>query len=98
MSAVPASGPRATIPWSDVVETHCGVVFFAGDRAAKLKKPVDFGFVDFTTREARQAACRAEVELNRRFSPDVYLGVADLRPLDPQRDDTITYSAGRERC
>ncbi|MDI2124790.1 AAA family ATPase [Yinghuangia seranimata] len=78
MSTPPGSGPHAATPWSGAVETHCAVVYFAGDRAAKLKKPVDFGFVDFSTREAREAACHAEVELNRRFAPDVYLGVGDI--------------------
>jgi aminoglycoside phosphotransferase family enzyme/predicted kinase len=61
-----------------VAETHSGVVFFAGDRAYKLKKDVDLGFLDFTSREKRLAACQREVELNRRLSPDVYLGVADV--------------------
>src|SRR3546814_10476998 len=59
-------------------ETHSGTVFFFGDRAFKLKKPVDLGFLDFRTREAREAACHREVELNRRLAPDVYLGVADV--------------------
>ncbi|GAA2730809.1 AAA family ATPase [Actinocorallia aurantiaca] len=62
-----------------VAETHIATVFFTGDRAYKLKKPVRNGFLDFTTREARERACRREVELNRRFSPDVYLGVYDVR-------------------
>lgn len=62
-----------------VAETHIGVVFFAGDRAYKLKKPVDLGFLDFSTRELRERACHEEVRLNRRFAPDVYLGVADVR-------------------
>lgn len=61
-----------------VAETHIGVVFFAGDRAYKLKKPVDLGFLDFSTRELRERACHEEVRLNRRFAPDVYLGVADV--------------------
>jgi uncharacterized protein len=61
-----------------VAETHSGVVFFAGDRAFKLKKAVDLGFLDFTSRASREAACRREVELNRRLAPDVYLGVADV--------------------
>ncbi len=61
-----------------VAETHAGVVFFVGDRAYKLKKPVNLGFLDFSTRERRERACHREVELNRRFSPDVYLGVADV--------------------
>ncbi|WP_261987280.1 AAA family ATPase [Actinomadura sp. HBU206391] len=63
---------------ADVAETHSGVVFFVGDRAYKLKKPVNLGFLDFSTREQRELACHREVELNRRFSPDVYLGVADV--------------------
>jgi aminoglycoside phosphotransferase family enzyme/predicted kinase len=69
-----------------VAETHAGVVFFVGDRAIKMKKPVNLGFLDFSTRERRERACHREVELNRRFSPDVYLGVADVslsgRPID----------------
>jgi aminoglycoside phosphotransferase family enzyme/predicted kinase len=70
-----------------VAETHVSVLVFVGDRAYKLKKPVAMGFLDFSTREAREAACRREVELNRRLAPDVYLGVADVlgpdgRPCD----------------
>ena len=59
-------------------ETHCAGLLLVGDRAYKFKKPVDFGFLDFSTPEKRADACRREVQLNRRFSPDVYLGVADL--------------------
>ncbi|MFM7061874.1 MAG: AAA family ATPase [Actinomycetes bacterium] len=59
-------------------ETHLSVVLFAGSRAYKLYKPVDTGFVDATTIERRLDLCRREVALNRRFSPDVYLGVAHL--------------------
>jgi hypothetical protein len=70
-----------------VAETHISVVFFVGDRAYKLKKPVSPGFLDFSTRELREAACHRELALNRRLAPDVYLGVADVlgpdgRPLD----------------
>jgi uncharacterized protein len=61
-----------------LAETHSAVVWFFGDRAYKLKKPVDLGFLDFRTREAREAACRREVALNSRLAPDVYLGVADV--------------------
>lgn len=62
----------------EVRETHAGVVFRVGDRAYKLKKPVDLGFLDFTTLAARRRICHREVELNRRLAPDVYLGVADV--------------------
>ncbi|MFE1292777.1 AAA family ATPase [Streptomyces sp. NPDC058751] len=60
-------------------ETHIAVLFFVGDRAYKLKKPVDLGFLDYTTATARRAACEREVALNRRFAPDVYLGLGEFR-------------------
>ncbi|MEX5708111.1 AAA family ATPase [Parafrankia sp. FMc6] len=63
----------------DTAETHTATLFLAGDRVFKLKKPVFLGFLDFRTREARLAACEAEVRLNRRLAPDVYLGVGDIR-------------------
>jgi len=63
---------------AEVRETHAGVVFLVCDRAYKLKKPVNLGFLDFSTRQRRLDACRREVELNRRLAPDVYLGVADV--------------------
>ncbi len=66
------------MPAPAVVETHVSALVFAGDTVFKFKKPLRFPFVDFTTREARLAACRDEVDANRRLSPDVYLGVADL--------------------
>ncbi len=71
-------------PFGDVAETPSAVVYFAGDRAYKLKKPVNLGFLDFTSCAARALACARETELNRRFAPDVYLGVADIR--DPAGD------------
>lgn len=65
-------------PHAAVHETHIGVVFLIGDRAYKIKKPVRTGFLDFSTTERRRAACRREIELNRRLAPDVYLGLADI--------------------
>jgi aminoglycoside phosphotransferase family enzyme len=59
-------------------ETHMSWVFLAGDRVYKLKKPVRFPYLDFSTLDRREAACRAEVSLNRRLAPDVYIGVAPL--------------------
>jgi aminoglycoside phosphotransferase family enzyme len=72
--------PREVTPAlpAAIRETHSAVVVFIGDRAYKVKKPVDLGFLDFRTREAREAVCHLEVDLNRRLSPDVYLGVADV--------------------
>ncbi|MDI2030262.1 AAA family ATPase [Saccharopolyspora sp. TS4A08] len=51
---------------------------FIGDRAYKVKKPVDFGFLNFTSAEARRVACVREVELNRRLTPDVYLDLSEV--------------------
>ncbi|QWF78001.1 bifunctional aminoglycoside phosphotransferase/ATP-binding protein [Amycolatopsis sp. CA-230715] len=65
-----------------VCETHIGIVFLVGDLAYKMKKPVNLGFLDFSTREAREAVCHREVGLNRRLAPDVYLGVADISGPD----------------
>ena len=59
-------------------ETHMSWVFLAGDRVYKLKKPVRFPYLDFATLERRETACRAEVSLNRRLAPDIYLGTLPL--------------------
>jgi aminoglycoside phosphotransferase family enzyme len=60
------------------VETHMSWVFLAGERAYKLKKPVRLPYLDFSTLRLREAACRAELRLNRRLAPDVYLAVEPL--------------------
>ncbi len=54
------------------------MVFLAGERAYKVRKPVDLGFLDFTTLERRRADCEEEVQLNRRLAPSVYLGVVPI--------------------
>lgn len=76
------SAPGGPLWAPALVETHASIVVFVGDRAYKLKKPLDLGFLDFTTPEARRAACHRETELNRRLAPDVYLGVADIVGAD----------------
>jgi aminoglycoside phosphotransferase family enzyme/gluconate kinase len=58
-----------------VVETHCAWVLLTGEFAYKIKKPVDFGFLNFSTLEKRRFYCEEEVRLNRRFAPDIYLDV-----------------------
>ncbi len=60
------------------VQTHLSHVFLTRERVYKFRKPVDLGFVCFTSREERNADCLREVALNRRLAPDVYLGVAPL--------------------
>lgn len=59
-------------------ETHMSWVFFAGAAVYKLKKPVRFAYLDFSTLSRREAACRAEFTLNRRLAPGVYEGVVPL--------------------
>jgi len=59
----------------NLAQTHISNVFIGDDFVYKIKKPVNFGFLDFSTLEKRKFYCNKEVELNSRFSEDVYLGV-----------------------
>jgi hypothetical protein len=60
------------------IETHISLLFLTGNYVYKVKKPVDFGFLDFTSLEKRGYFCGQEVKLNRRLSPDIYLGVEKI--------------------
>ncbi len=62
----------------DVRETHASVVFLTQTEAYKLKKPVNLGFLDYSSRRRRALMARREVNLNRRLAPSVYLGVERL--------------------
>lgn len=62
----------------EAIETNMAWVFLAGDRAYKLKKPVRYPFLDFSTRALRERDCAQEVRLNRRLAPGVYRGVVAL--------------------
>jgi aminoglycoside phosphotransferase family enzyme len=64
------------------VETHMSWVFLAGERVLKLKKPVRFPFLDFSTLAARERHCRDEVRLNARLAAGIYLGVLALQWQD----------------
>jgi hypothetical protein len=66
----------------DYIQTHISSVFLTGKKVYKLKKPVNFGFLDFSTVEQRERYCRAEVELNRRLAPSMYLGVEPITQED----------------
>jgi uncharacterized protein len=63
----------------ELVETHISWVFLTARFAYKLKKPVRFDFLDFSTVERRRAACEDELRLNRRLAPAVYLGRIAIR-------------------
>jgi uncharacterized protein len=63
----------------ELVETYISYLFLTGRHVYKVKKPVDYEFLDFTTLEKRRYYCHQEVELNRQLSPEVYLGVVEIR-------------------
>ena len=74
-----------------LLETHISWVLLAGEFAYKIKKPVNFGFLDFSTLEARRIFCEAELRLNRRTAPDVYL---DVLPIAGTRSAPIIGGPG----
>ncbi|MBO9512642.1 MAG: AAA family ATPase [Variovorax sp.] len=63
---------------AQVIETHISWILLAPALAYKLKKPADFGFLDYRTLRRRQHFCREEVRVNRRAAPSLYLGVARI--------------------
>ena len=62
----------------ELLETHCSSVLLAGDVALKLKKPVNLGFLDFSSLQARRFYCYEELRLNRRTAPQLYLDVVSI--------------------
>jgi len=74
----------------ETIETHFAWVFLVGDRAYKLKKPVNVPGMDLRTLEARRMSCTEELRLNRRLAPDVYL---DVVPLARAADATLRLGA-----
>ena len=71
----PANGVHAKVRR---VETHISHVLLAGHYAYKIKKPVNFGFLDFSTLEKRRQCCEEEIRLNRRLAPEIYLAVVAI--------------------
>jgi aminoglycoside phosphotransferase family enzyme/predicted kinase len=67
------------------VDTHGAVVFLTPERAYKLKRAVKFPYMDFSTVAIRRAMCAAEVAINHRLAPEIYLGVAPIRRLPDGR-------------
>lgn len=62
----------------EVIQTHISYIFIAGDYVYKVKKAVDFGFLDFSTLEKRKYYCYEELRLNRRLAPEIYLDVVEI--------------------
>ncbi|MGQ9571849.1 MAG: bifunctional aminoglycoside phosphotransferase/ATP-binding protein [Dehalococcoidia bacterium] len=97
----PAAYPHA-VGKVELVQTHISYVLLAGDFVYKIKKPVDFGFLDFTTLAKRRYYCRQEVILNRRLCPDAYLGVVRItgqggRPRLEGRGKAIEWAVKMRR-
>ncbi|MGZ3605696.1 MAG: hypothetical protein ACXU9P_12165 [Thermodesulfobacteriota bacterium] len=79
------------------IETHISLLFLTGNYVYKVKKPVDFGFLDFTTLAKRKFFCDQEVKLNRRLSPTIYLGVVTIskegnRIILDDKGDLVEYA------
>ena len=73
---------------AELIETHISWVLLTPAFAFKIKKPVRFSFVDFSTLDLRRHACDEELRLNRRLAPTIYLEVVEIRgtPAEPQVD------------
>ncbi len=86
-----------------VVQTHISIVFVADDYVYKVKKPVNFGFLDFSTLEKREYYCRQEVDLNRRLSEGIYLDVlavtfdGEKYSLKGGRGEVVEYAVKMRR-
>lgn len=63
----------------ETITTHASVIFLAGDRAYKLKRAVKYSYLDYATPELRRRACEAELALNRRTAPELYLAALPIR-------------------
>lgn len=72
-------------------ETHAALVFLAGEEAYKIKRAVRFDYLDFSTLELRRRVIEREAEVNRRFAPDIYLGVV---PITRQSDGSLAIGGG----
>ena len=73
-------------------QTHISWVFFAPPFVFKIKKPVNFGFLNFSSLRQRHYYCEREIELNRRLAPDVYCGVVPIY----KKGDTFSFEANGE--
>ena len=66
------------VQYCELIETHISWVILTGDYVYKVKKPVDFGFLDFSSLEKRKFYCEEELRLNQRLAPDLYLDVLKI--------------------
>lgn len=87
---VPAAYPHPT-PKIELVQTHISYVLLAGDYVYKFKKPVNFGFLDFSDLAKRRHFCGEELRLNRRLCPELYLGLVTVS----EEGDGLRLSEGK---
>ena len=78
---------------AQVIDTHISRVVIGAERAYKIKKPVSFSYLDFSTREKRAAACENEVAINRRTAPHIYLGA---RRITRESDGSLALDGAGE--
>ena len=76
----------------ELVQTQMSFVFLTDNYVYKVKKPVNLGYLDYTTLEKRQLYCQREVELNRRLCPDIYLGVV---PITRDKGNILVEGQGK---
>jgi hypothetical protein len=76
----------------DVLQTHISYVALTGRYAYKVKKPVDFGFLDFSTLDKRKYYCEEELRLNKRLCPDIYL---DVVPITSEDNKIVLGGSGK---
>jgi len=74
----PKAYPETPLQGIELVQTQMSFVFLTDDYVYKVKKPVNLGYVDYTTLDKRYFYCQREVKLNRRLCPDAYLGVVPI--------------------
>jgi uncharacterized protein len=80
----------------ELIQTHISFVLLTGKYAYKVKKPMNFGFLDFSTLEKRHFFCQEELRLNRRLAPDLYLQVLGISAIQERfkfgEDDAVEYA------
>ena len=86
----PACYPHA-VDNVELLQTHISCVLLAGDYAYKIKKPVNLGFLDFSTLGARRHYCEEELRLNRRTAPGLYL---DVVPISGSESAPVKWKKG----
>ncbi|MDH3975852.1 MAG: AAA family ATPase [Deltaproteobacteria bacterium] len=99
MAAAEQENSAASI---ELVQTHISFVIIGDRTVYKIKKPVDFGFLDFSTLEKRAFYCKQELDLNRRLSPQIYLDVVEVKKREGKHffggpGETVDYAVKMKR-